>query len=66
MMTVDEARRHIGHGVVYCNAYGEREDGVITSVGETLVFVRYVGDQSSKATNPRDLTLLGLDKEGQR
>lgn len=39
-----------------------REDGVITSVGTGLgafVFVRYSGDQASKATRPEDLDFLG-------
>lgn len=57
MMTLDEARDHIGHGVVYRSGEDLAEDGVITGVG-ALVFVRYKGDQHAKATCPADLTLL--------
>jgi hypothetical protein len=51
-MTLGEAREHLGEGVVYRTAYGKTEDGVITSVGDRWVFVRYAGDQRSKATDP--------------
>lgn len=34
------------------------EDGVITSVNDTYVFVQYVGDRHSKATRPEDLEFL--------
>jgi len=57
-MTIEEAEAHIGDGVVYAPAYGEREDGVITSVTRTHVFVMYAGDLHSKATSPGDLFLL--------
>ena len=56
-MTLDEAREHVGHGVVYRSGTDLAEDGVITSV-DALVFVRYKGDQTAKATYPGDLTLL--------
>ena len=58
-MTLDEARSHIGDGVVYTPAHGGREDGVITGVSSRVVFVRYAGDPAAKGTNPADLTLLG-------
>jgi hypothetical protein len=57
-VTLDEAREHIGNGVVYDPGYGLKEDGVITSVKDPYVFVRYRGDQHSKATIPADLTPL--------
>jgi hypothetical protein len=60
VMTLDEAEQHIGAGVVYRPFEGRAEDVVITSVNEHYVFVRYAGDQSSKATNPADLELLML------
>jgi hypothetical protein len=68
-MTLDQAREHIGHGVVYHpmrpgvggGLLRDAEDGVITSVGEQYVFVRYAGDQNSKATDPAALTLLAGD-----
>ena len=43
-MTLDEARSHIGDGVVYRAGSDRAEEGVITGVG-ALVFVRYAGDQ---------------------
>lgn len=57
-MTIDEAREHVGHGVVYRPYTGKAEDGQITSVGEHFVFVQYLGDSVSKATIPADLELL--------
>ncbi len=57
-MTLDEARKRVDSGVVYRTAYGRTEDGVITSVNDSYVFVRYAGDQISKATDPQSLELL--------
>lgn len=58
-MTLDEAREHIGANVVYRpDGRPAPETGVITSVGELLVFVRYVGDRHSKGTYAGDLDLL--------
>ena len=57
-MSIDEARAHIGHGVVYRNGFDEPEDGTITGVSATSVFVRYRGDMHAKGTRPEDLTLL--------
>jgi hypothetical protein len=63
-MTLEQARGHIGDGVVYRagrrygDGYGPTEDGVITSVNDRYVFVRYAGDQNSKATAPELLILL--------
>lgn len=63
-MTLDEARAHIGHGVVYRPREhrpwaGPSEDGVITDVGHIWVFVCYGSPGSTpRATNPADLTLL--------
>lgn len=50
-MTLDEARDGIGRLVVYGgNGNTMREEGVITSVNNSYVFVRYTGDMGSKAT----------------
>lgn len=38
------------------------EDGVITSVNDAYVFVRYTGDAGSKATRPGDLDWLAAPK----
>ena len=56
-MTLGEAREHLGEDVIYRTADG-KTDGVITSVGDRWVFVRYAGDQRSKATDPGMLRLL--------
>jgi hypothetical protein len=57
-MTIAQAREHVGDGVVYEPYPGApREDGHITSVNDTYVFVRYVGDRASKATPPERLAL---------
>lgn len=49
-----------GEGVVYTPQYGPREDGVVTSVGRAVVFVRYKPMQvNGTATYPGDLFKLG-------
>jgi hypothetical protein len=49
----------VGRSVVYTPYEGAKtEDGVITSVNEQYVFVRYGADKGSKATDPRDLKWL--------
>jgi hypothetical protein len=62
-MTLDEARQHIGDGVVYRSGDGAAEDGVITSVSDRYVFVRYACPchGGSKATSSAALTLLAED-----
>ena len=60
-MTLDEARNHIGNGVIYVpsgSSADAAEEGTITSVGERWVFVRYGSSRTSAATDPADLTLL--------
>ena len=57
-MTLDEARDHIGAGVVYLDGAGQRHDGEIVRVNEHYVFVLYGGDRTPKATPPGCLTLL--------
>ena len=58
-MTLDEARTRVGNGVVYRPRPGAKvEQGTVTSVGETFVFVRYGADTVSKATRPQDLAPL--------
>jgi len=62
-MTLEEAREHIGHGVVYVPSHDKREDGTIEAVSSLYVFVHYAGDRGCKATRPEDLTLLGAPDE---
>lgn len=56
-MTIEEAKE--GRQVTYIPFEGcdpsLLEYGVITSVNEKFVFVRYGSDVNSKATNPEDL-----------
>lgn len=50
-MTPSEARALIGQKVIYrAHADAPPEEGVVTSVGEWFVFVRYGSDALSKAT----------------
>ena len=59
-LDIDTARLNIGNRVIYRGGHGRPERGVITSVGpgwNGYVFVRYDGDQGSKATRAEDLTL---------
>jgi hypothetical protein len=61
-MTLDEARAHIGAGVVSREpdnpGHGRPEDGEIVRVSDLYVFVLFVGDRTPKATPPGALTLL--------
>jgi hypothetical protein len=54
-----EAAEAIDRKVVWCPRLGSpKEEGVITSVNSTFVFVRYGSDQHSKATRPQELELV--------
>lgn len=57
-MTLAEARDSIGARVAYRRPLLEAEEGVITSAGKYVVFVRYGDDGTPRATNPGDLTLI--------
>ncbi len=58
-MTLNEARKHVGAGVVYRpHPDAQAEDGIITGVSDRWVFVRYAGDIGAKATDPGQLQLL--------
>ena len=57
-ITIEQARANIGRGVIYRHPYCEAEQGTITGVSETTVFVRYLGDMHSKGTYPSDLEWL--------
>ena len=61
-MTLDEARSHVGDGVVYRPSHGVAEEGTITSVNDRFVFVRYGSRRTSAATEPGALTLLASSK----
>ena len=58
MITIEQARVNIGRGVVYRRPGCKPEQGVITSVSVTLVFVRYAGNMHSRGTYPADLEWL--------
>lgn len=63
-MTLGEARERIGQAVVYRGAgwhpdsWAPAEQGIITSVNDRYVFVRYGSDHHSKATAPEQLRPL--------
>lgn len=59
-MTLDEARARIGSAVVYRASHpgAAAEQGIITSVNDAYVFVRYGSNPGSAATRPEDLTFL--------
>jgi hypothetical protein len=58
-MTLLEARINVGRKAIYRPPHGAPlEEGVITSVSNTYVFVRYGSEAWSKATCPDDLSLL--------
>ena len=65
-MTIEEAHAHIGDGVVYAPAHGEREEGTITRVNDRFVFVRYGSRRTSAATDPAALFLLASPVPGAR
>ena len=54
-MTLDEARASIGLLVVYRRKNQPLDQGVITSVNDRYVFVRYGSQVGSAATSPADL-----------
>jgi hypothetical protein len=56
-VTIEEARDHIGDRAVYTSGYKPPADGVIVSVGATLVYVLYHGQLHPQGTDPADLTL---------
>lgn len=68
-MTLAECAAHIGEEVTYQDPFPSglfpsgRKDGVITSVGDRFVFVRYGQDAYSRATRAEDLTLA---RDGER
>ena len=62
-MTLDEARQAIGRKVVYwppgpARPYVAAEEGVITSVNDSYVFVRYGSQAGSAATNAENLEFI--------
>ncbi len=59
-MRLEEAREHIGDGVLYKASGPEApEDGVILRCSQSMVFVSYKG--VPKATRPEDLVLMPAD-----
>lgn len=62
-MTLDEARNHLGAHVIYKGFFdipASRSHGVITSVGDQYIYVRYdyqQPDANGQATYPNDLQI---------
>lgn len=62
---IDPSRDDIGSKVVYTGNRcpgGKREEGIITSFNDLVVFVRYGGSATSQATNRADLEWLGTPR----
>ena len=55
-MSIEDAKANVGSGVI--RRTGILQHGIITSVNNTYVFVRYEGNNHSKATNPSELEFL--------
>lgn len=58
-MTLDEARSHIGHGVVLKSRTKESAEYVIAAVAFCYVYIRSLSDNHGELVRPQDLTLLG-------
>jgi hypothetical protein len=62
MVTLEEARRTVGDGMTYCPTRGKTrtplDDGVVTSVNDTYVFVRFTVQGGGVACYPEDLEWL--------
>jgi hypothetical protein len=53
---IEATERDIGRQVIYRDRSGYKvEEGIITSMNEQYVFVRYGSETISKATRPKDL-----------
>jgi hypothetical protein len=63
VMTLEEARCHVGHGVLYCTAADEAQHAEIIRVTGSVVFVRCASDNGIKSAVPEDLTLLARGTE---
>ena len=55
MITLEQAAGAIGEGVVYRSGSPTPESGVITSVNQNYIFVRFGADRHSKGVYPTDL-----------
>ena len=58
-MTLQDAAANVGRAVVYRHGPSAVEEGVITSVNDRWVFVRYGSDKNSKATLAQMLEFVG-------
>ena len=57
-MTFDEARSHIGYGVVHKGRIGESAEYVIVAAAFGYVYIRSLWDNHGELVPPRELTLL--------
>lgn len=58
MITLEQAKQNIGNKVIYLKGTDRQEEGIISSVNENYVFVRYGGNCTAQATKPKDLVFL--------
>ena len=52
---IEPTPNDIGRKVIYTSGHGEQEEGVITSLNNYFVFVRYGANVQSMATHREDL-----------
>jgi hypothetical protein len=67
-MTIDEARAHIGDGVIWRPSGGgtdSTEEGAITSVSDRWVYVRFTAALTGVPIDPAYLTLLAHRPSGE-
>lgn len=58
MVTIQEAKENIGRKVIYLVGTDRQEEGVISSVNDRCIFVRYGGSCTGQGTRQEDLTFL--------
>ena len=56
LLKLSEARQLVGREVVYTEKHTKKKEyGIITSVNDKYVFVKYGNDTIAKATKPQEL-----------
>ena len=57
MTEASDWAEHVGRKVIFRYHHGEEEEGVVTSVNDVNVFVRFGSQAGSEACDPRSLRL---------
>lgn len=63
-MTLEEANNSIGRKVVFEQFGCKKEEGVITSVNDRFIFVRFGNSCQGQACSPSSISLIGGVKNG--